>query len=179
MKPVLAPAAIASPDAALERLFSAEAPRLKGLARRLLGDAAEADDLVQAALADAWARRTQLAALEAGPAWLRQAVVHRALSAMRRRRLWSAIGKLLLLEPEPTSEGPELALERGRHLARLRAELERLPAQQAAAFTLRYLEGVELDAVADALGCARGTARIHVQRAVRRLKARGALEELP
>lgn len=179
MKPVLAPAAIASPDAALERLFSAEAPRLKGLARRLVGDATEAEDLVQAALADAWARRRQLAAPEAGPAWLRRVVVHRALSAMRRRRLWNAIGALLLLEPEEARDGPERALERGRHLARLRGALESLPAQQAAAFTLRYLEGLELDAVADALGCARGTARVHVQRAVRRLKDKGALEELP
>jgi RNA polymerase sigma-70 factor, ECF subfamily len=105
--------------------------------------------------------------------------VHRALSAMRRRRLWNTVGALLLLEPEARDEGPDAALERGRHLARLSRALEKLSSQQAAAFTLRYLEGLDFDAVAEALGCARGTARIHVQRAVRRLKDEDALEDLP
>lgn len=177
MKPVIAQPALASLDTAFARLVEDETPRLQGLARRLVLNADEAADVVQGALAEAWARRGQLAARDSAPAWLRRIVVHRALSAMRRRRVWNAIGALLLLAPEPATEEPDATLERGRHLDRLARALEKLPAQQAAAFTLRYLEGLELDAVALAIGCARGTARIHVQRAVKRLKEAGVLQE--
>lgn len=177
MKPVLSQAAIADADRSLERLLQVEGPRLEALARRLLGSADDAADVVQGALETAWVRRGALRDPASAPAWLRRIVVHGALSAMRRRRLWNALGALLLLQPEPLADGPDAALAQRRHLGRLGAALDKLPAQQAAAFTLRYLEGLDFDAVADALGCARGTARIHVQRAVRALKAAGALEE--
>lgn len=179
MKPVLTQAAIAVADAGFESLVEQERPRLAGLARRLLPGSPEAEDVLQAALEDAWLHRGELKAHASAPAWLRRIVVHRALSAMRRRRLWNAIGALLLLEPEPTAPDPDALLARQRHLLRLARALERLPARQAAAFSLRYLEGLDFDAVAHALGCAKGTARIHVQRAVQALRSAGALEDTP
>ena len=54
-----------------------------------------------------------------------------------------------------------------------------LPAQQATAFSLRYLEGLELDAIADAMNIGRGTVRIHLYRALQKLKAADALKETP
>lgn len=158
----------------VEALLAAERPRLEGLARRLVWDDEEAKDVVQGALADAVGRWHTLKDGAAAPAWLRRIVVHRAVSHLRRRRLWGAVAGLLRVEPEP-APAPDEALDRRRHAARLGRALEGLPARQAAAFSLRYLEGLSLDEVADALGIDRGTVRVHLQRAVRRLRDEGAL----
>lgn len=155
-------------------LVEAHQPRLLALARRLVWDSEDARDVVQFALAEAWSRRGTLKDSAAAPAWLRRIVVHRAISVLRRRRVWRAVGSLFLVEPEPSAVPDELA-GRAEHQAALAAALEKLPARQTAAFSLRYLEGLGLDEVAQALGCERGTARVHVQRAVTALRLRGVL----
>lgn len=155
-------------------LVEAHQPALSRLARRLVWDSEDARDLVQAALADAWARRASLKDAEAAPAWLRQILVHRAMSLLRRRRVWKAIGTLLFVEPE-AAPAPDAQAEQSAHLAALGQALTQLSARQSTAFCLRYLEGLSLDDVADALGCGRGTARVHVQRAVMALRERGVL----
>ena len=137
-------------------------------------DTEEARDVVQLALADAWARRASLKDSQAAERWLRRIVVHRAISVLRRRRLWRAVGGLFLVEPEPCV-APDEAADRSKHLRALGFALERLPARQATAFSLRYLEGLSFEELAEALGCQRGTARVHVQRAVTALRLQGML----
>jgi RNA polymerase sigma-70 factor (ECF subfamily) len=159
-----------------EGLVASQRRPLEALARRLVWDAEDARDVVQAALAQAWQQRDSLKAVEAAPGWLRRIVVHRAMSHLRRRRLWQGLSRVLLVEPE---EAPSTAddAERGEHLGRLAAALDRLSARQRTAFSLRYLEGLSLDDVADAMGIDRGTVRVHVQRAVKALRDRGVLPE--
>ncbi len=155
-------------------LVQAHQPRLLALARRLVWDSEEARDVVQLALADAWAQRSSLADPAAAPAWLRRIVVHRAISLLRRRRVWRALGALLFVEPEPCPS-PDEEAGRAQHLGALAAALEQLPARQAMAFSLRYLEDLGLEEVAASLGCEKGTARVHVQRAVTALRRKGVL----
>ncbi len=149
---------------------------LERLARRLVWDAQEAEDLVQHALTDAFRHWGELKDEQAAPAWLRRIVTHRAMSVLRRRRVWRTLEQWLRLEPEPVA-APDDALARARHLSALSAELERLSPRQRAAFSLRYLEGLGLDEVAAAMEMNRGTVRVHLQRAVERLRARGVLPE--
>lgn len=175
MRPVLSQAAIADADQGFRQLLEAESPRLAALARRLLGSADEAADAVQGALELAWARRASLGDPASGPAWLRRIVVHRALSHLRRRRFWKALGAVLLVDEEPVAPGPDEAVERRAHLEALAKALDGLSARQATAFSLRYLEGLSLDEVADAMQLERGTARVHLQRAVTALRAKGLL----
>jgi RNA polymerase sigma-70 factor (ECF subfamily) len=157
-------------------LVSAHQPGLISLARRLVWDSEEARDIVQGALAEAWAQRAHLKSPDAAGAWLRRILVNRAISVLRRRRLWRVMGALLFVEPE-LAAAPDEAVERSQHLRALSRALETLSARQAAAFTLRYLEGLPLDEVAAALGCGRGTARVHLQRAVAALRAKNVLAE--
>ena len=157
-------------------VLAAERPALERLARSLVWDDEEARDVVQAALVDAVARWGTLRDEGAAAAWLRRIVVHRAMSHLRRRRLWSAAATLFFVEPEP-ADPPDDSAGRREHLARLGAALDELPARQAAAFSLRYLEGLSIDEVADALGIGRGTVRGHLQRAVSTLRARGLISE--
>lgn len=166
----------AAPVVSRDAILTAAHPALEALARRLVWDSEDARDVLQLALADAWARRASLKDPRVAHAWLRRIVVHRAMSTLRRRRLWNVIGRLLLVEPEATPT-PEDEVARTAHLAALAAALEQLPARQATAFSLRYLEGLSLDEVAFALDCERGTARTHLQRAVGALRLRGVLAQ--
>ncbi len=166
----------ASASAALDfdALVEGEQAALLRLARRLIWDAEEARDLVQATLADAYEKRAALRDAKAGPAWLRRILVSRAVGLLRRRRLWSMVRDVLDLGPSPPPSPEEsfAGAERWRAFGRA---LRALPAQQATAFTLRYLEGLDLDAIAEAMGIAPGTVRIHLYRALQKLKAADAL----
>jgi len=157
-----------------DSLVEREQAALLRLARRLVWDGEEARDLVQAALADAYEKRHALKDPQAGLAWLRRILVSRAIGHLRRRRVWNLVRETLELGP-PSSPSPEerfAGVERWRAFGRA---LRSLPAQQATAFSLRYLEGLELDAVAEAMDIGRGTVRIHLYRALKKLKAADAL----
>jgi RNA polymerase sigma-70 factor (ECF subfamily) len=159
-----------------EGLVRAQRRGLEALARRLVWDAEEARDVVQGAVAQAWAQRATLADTGAAQAWLRRIVVHRAMSHLRRRRLWSALSKVLFVEPEARAAADDEA-ERAEHRERLAAALGRRSPKQATAFSLRYLEGLSIDEVADAMAIDRGTVRVHLQRAVRALRDEGVLPD--
>ncbi len=157
-------------DALVER----EQAALLQLARRLVWDAEEARDLVQSALADAYEKRRSLRDPQAGPAWLRRILVSRAIGLLRRRRIWGVLREVLDLNPTPLPS-PEQSFEGAERWQAFGRALRGLPAQQATAFTLRYLEGLDLDSVAEAMGIERGTVRIHLYRALQKLKAADAL----
>ena len=156
-------------------LVEGEQAALLRLARRLVWDAEEARDLVQSTLADAYEKRHTLRDPKAGPAWLRRILVSRAMGHLRRRRVWNLVREVLDLGPAPPPSPEErfAGAERWRAFGRA---LRTLPAQQATAFSLRYLEGLELDDIADAMNIGRGTVRIHLYRALRKLKATDALQ---
>lgn len=166
-------AAIVSRDATL----TAARPALEALARRLVWDREDARDVVQGALLDAVVRWDTLKDPNAREGWLRRIVVNRAFSHLRRRKFWNVVGALLQVAEVEVAPAPDEAVEQREHQARLLAGLERLPARQSMAFTLRYLESWSFDEVAEAMGIDRGTVRIHVQRAVGSLRAAGVLGE--
>jgi RNA polymerase sigma-70 factor (ECF subfamily) len=157
-----------------DALVESEQAALLRLARRLVWDGEEARDLVQSALADAYEKRHTLRDSKAGPAWLRRILVSRAIGHLRRRRVWNVVREVLDLGPaaQPSPEERFEGVERWRAFGRA---LRTLPAQQATAFSLRYLEGLELDDIADAMNIGRGTVRIHLYRALQKLKAADAL----
>lgn len=157
-----------------DALVEGEQVGLLRLARRLVWDAEEARDLVQAALADAYEKRHALRDPQAGPAWLRRILVSRAMGLLRRKRVWGVLREALDLGPSPPPS-PEESFAGAERWHAFRRALRTLPTQQATAFTLRYLEGLELDAVAEAMGIERGTVRIHLYRALQKLKAADAL----
>lgn len=172
-EPTSPPRATAARD--FDALLEAEQGALLRLARRLVWDGEEARDLVQATLADAYEKRHALRDVKAGPAWLRSILVSRAMGHLRRRRLWTLVREALDFGPSQGRSPEEhfAGAERWHTLGRV---LRTLPAQQATAFSLRYLEGLDLDAIAGAMRIGRGTVRIHLYRALKKLKAADALE---
>ena len=130
----------------------------------LTGNKADAEDLVQAALAKtylAWGKINDRAALDN---YVRRAMVNTHISWWRRRRL----------EEYPTDEMPDVAV--GDHAADsdlrevvVRA-LNRLPSRMRAAVMLRYLEDKTEPEIADTLGISLGTVKSTVSRAMAKLR---------
>ncbi len=114
------------------------------VATLLLGSRAEAEEVVQeafAALAPRWS------AVEVPAAYLRRSVVNGATGVLRRRRTAEAH-----VPDPPPPEAPDQLVE-------LRDVLLALPERQRAVLVLRYVEGLDDDAIAATLRCRRATVR--------------------
>ncbi|HSR84051.1 MAG TPA: SigE family RNA polymerase sigma factor [Streptosporangiaceae bacterium] len=140
----------------------------------LTGNVADAEDLVQSALAKtyvAWDRIQDRSALDG---YVRRAIVNTHISWWRRRRV----------EEYPTDEIPDQAVidngESSDIQESLRRAIDRLPQRMRAAVMLRYYEDMTEAEVADVLGVSLGTVKSTVSRAVAKLRIDAELQpELP
>lgn len=139
-------------------------PSLLRAAYLLTGNRADAEDLVQAALAKtylAWDRIEDRGALDG---YVRRAMINTHISWWRRRKL----------DEYPTDEIPDQPVadhaDQSQLQDSLRRAVERLPHRMRAAVVLRYYEDMTEAEVADALGVSLGTAKSTVSRAVAKLR---------
>jgi RNA polymerase sigma-70 factor (sigma-E family) len=130
----------------------------------LTGNLADAEDLVQAALAKtylAWDRIEDRGALDG---YVRRAMVNTHISWWRRRRV----------QEFPTDELPDRAV--ADHAGdsdlqeTMRRAIDRLPHRMRAAVVLRYYEDMTEAEVAERLGVSLGTVKSTVSRAVAKLR---------
>ncbi|MGJ7491019.1 RNA polymerase sigma-70 factor [Variovorax sp. ZT4R33] len=147
--------------------FDRHRPRLKGIAYRMLGSVAEAEDVVQ----DAWLRwhAAPHAALENAEAWLVTVTTRIAIDHLRAAKAQRThyVGTWL---PEPVvSDGPatpEQLLERADELSMaFLAVLERLAPEARAAFLLREVFDADYGEIALTLGKSEAACRQLVHRA--------------
>jgi len=130
----------------------------------LTGNLADAEDLVQSALAktfQAWNRIEDRRALDG---YVRRAIINTHISWWRRRRV----------DEYPTDEIPDQPVadtsgNRELHDTLQRA-IDRLPQRMRAAVVLRYFEDLSEAEVADVLGVSQGTVKSTVSRAVAKLR---------
>jgi RNA polymerase sigma-70 factor (ECF subfamily) len=132
-------------------VFASLRPRLFGIAYRMLGSAAEAEDLVQ----DVWVRwqTTDRSRVENPGAFLATATTRLAINTLQsaRVRRETYIGPWLP-EPVDTSADPYLGAERGEALAFASLLLmEKLTAQERAAYVLREAFDYPYAQIADIL----------------------------
>jgi RNA polymerase sigma-70 factor, ECF subfamily len=143
-----------------ELLFSRYSGYVAGLAARLLGSGdSELDDVVQDVFWLAARRIAKIPDLIQARGWLATVttrVVRRKLVRRRFRALFHARPQNVDV-PARGATAEEHAL-----LARLYQVLDGLPTDQRLAWSLRYLEGEPLDAVAVACGCSLSTAKRRV-----------------
>jgi RNA polymerase sigma-70 factor (ECF subfamily) len=181
------PAPAATTHAGAERavagLVASEGPRLYGLARRLCGDPADAEDLVQETLLQAFRSWHQLADKESPRPWL-YAIARRACQRMRRPRAGQPprLEPLDDLLPRPAATVPDLAaLEQGPHADRLREEAREIVERALATLPLPFRLPLVLADIAElgtaeiaaVLGLREATVKTRIHRA--RLKLRAAL----
>ena len=151
-----------------DRIVRAHGPAVFRLAWRILGQAADAEDVVQEVFLQVY-QMEQTEPVRWWPALLRRLTTCRALDRLRQRR---ATVPLDGLELPSADYGPDAVLA-GKELAeRLRKALAALPPREASVFCLRYFEDLSYREIADALRVQVGAvaAALH--------KARGRLEGL-
>ncbi|MET8853744.1 sigma-70 family RNA polymerase sigma factor [Amycolatopsis sp. NPDC004625] len=165
-------------DALTER-FEQERPRLRAVAYRMLGSAAEADDAVQ----EAWLRlhRTGDGEIDNVPAWLTTVVARICLSLLRTRR--NHREEPLDGQPEPDDDrrdpGQEAELSDTVGLALL-VVLDALGPAERVAFVLHDMFAVPFDEIAPVIGKTPAATRQLASRARRRVKGGEAADaDLP
>lgn len=132
---------------AIQTLMSGKLPRILALARRLLGDAAEAEDVAQEALVRAW---KQAPNWTPGPArfdtWLHKVALNLCYDRLRRPRLVSDAGLIEPVDPGPAPDARLLAQDRQ---VRVEAALQALPPRQREAIVLCYYQDLGNQTAAD------------------------------
>lgn len=137
-------------------------PRLLGYARALTGNDHDAWDLVQETLVRVGGRWSRVERDLNPGAYARTTMVR--LNVDRHRR--SARERLLAEVPDSATDDHVPGLEPW-----LVAALRRLPVRQRTALVLRYVDDLDHERVAEAMGCTVGTARSHVSRGLATLRS--------
>jgi RNA polymerase sigma-70 factor (ECF subfamily) len=173
-----------SDERLLERVRSGEVARfavlvqrynrsLYRVARSIVRDEHEAEDVVQQTHVAAFAHLHQFEGRAKFSTWLARIAAHEALA---RRRLQQ---RVRALEDEPAYAAPDLASDtpedvasRGELARALEAAIDALPPAHRSAFVLRHVEGLDTAEAAAWLGVSEANVRVLVHRACRVLRTR-------
>jgi RNA polymerase sigma-70 factor (ECF subfamily) len=135
-------------ERAFQLLARRHLPAMLGLARRILRNAAEAEDVAQEALMRVWTHAPRWQPLALFRTWLTRVVVNLCLDR-KRRAPWvelEAAGEII--DPAPSASEKAESDERERMVA---AAIDKLPARQRSAIVLTYGEGMSNAQVAEIL----------------------------
>ena len=136
--------------------FRREVRSLVALAAAIAGSD-RAEEIAQEALLRAHRDWERIARYDKPGAWVRRVTINLATSSRRRRSSEHRALERLAIRRQLDAPPPEV--DRFWELVR------RLPDRQAAAVALHYLDDLSIAAIADALGCAEGTAKAHLHQA--------------
>jgi RNA polymerase sigma-70 factor (ECF subfamily) len=141
-------------------------PRLRVQALALTRNRAGAEDLVQDAVCNALSAQDSFIPGTNFAAWMHRILRNRFISNLRKRRDTTDI------EDVPSSAFASEAPHEDRlALKELARAMARLPSDQREALVMVVLNGMSYEALAEATGCAVGTAKSRVFRARRQLEA--------
>ncbi|HYQ85117.1 MAG TPA: RNA polymerase sigma factor [Rubrobacter sp.] len=147
--------------------------RLFRVARGILAEDGEAEDVMQEAYVRAFRELASFRGEARFSTWLTRIAFHEALArARKRRRLVSISGLGGGEPPDPPAEtaNPEQDLENRELQTVLRDAVEVLPDPLRAVFCLREIEGLSTEQTADALGLTIENVRVRLHRTKRGLR---------
>ncbi len=138
---------------------------------RLLGDAADAEDVTQEVFLRAYQAFPRLRANSNHRAWLYKIATNCAYTLLKRRHRAASRQVALLDDVHAAAEAsPEAQADRRETMEAIGAAIESLPPKQRAAIILRHWQGLDYAAIAAALDCSEDSARANVYQSVRRLR---------
>jgi len=136
-------------QAAARALMLRHAPRVLALARRMLKDATEAEDVTQEAMLRLWKIAPEWRAGEAKVStWLYRVGSNLCTDRLRKKRGVGLDEAPEVVDETPNVEDQMISADRGRAL---RQAMDRLPARQKLALTLRHFEELSNPEIAEAL----------------------------
>jgi len=139
-------------------------------AYRLLGSEADAADCVQETFVAA-VKVSRREPVRSWPALLYRLGHQQALSMLRQRlRRRNHLGAAQTPDVQDPAPGPEREAQTREAAEALRKALTRLPQQQAVAFSLRFLEDLSYEQIAEALGLSSSAVGVLIHRAKSKLQ---------
>jgi len=167
-------------EAARERfsdLVATQQRRAVRIAYHYLRDAHDADEAVQDAFVKVFTHITTYREDLPFEVWFTRILVNACLDigkARTRRLRWalpmSAHADQSVPDPVAPQPGPEAQLMSSERAKQIAAAIEQLPARQRAVFTLCHVADQSTSEVSAALGVSEATVRVHLFRAVRKLR---------
>jgi RNA polymerase sigma-70 factor (ECF subfamily) len=158
--------------AALAELYERHAPRLCALARQILGDQGEAEDLLHDVFLEAWRHAADYSESRGTvSAWLslrtRSRALDRRRSAPHRRNVaFADSGVEFLGAPPDSSKDPARASDRDR----LRRALGTMTEPEREVLFLGYFQGLSASEIAERLGAPLGTVKTRTRSALGKLR---------
>ncbi|HEX4472464.1 MAG TPA: sigma factor-like helix-turn-helix DNA-binding protein [Nocardioides sp.] len=159
-----------APVESFEEFYRREFPRLLVLARALAGDQS-AEDVAQESMIVTYRQWTRIALLDSPVGYVRGICAHKAVSWTR--RVSAEHRALRRVAARQTRTVAPLAPDSERFWV----EVRRLPRRQAQVAALFYALDLPVSAVAETLGCAEGTVKVHLSRARAQLSTRLLVSE--
>ena len=157
---------------AFEELYRAHAGKLFSVACRMVGNPADAEDLLQEIFLSAHRKLDSFRGESALGTWLYRLAMNQCLDYLRSRAArTNQVTDALEEEAGPFEPGEPTLAERTVTKMDLERALTRLPEGCRAAFVLHDVQGLEHKEVAQALGIAEGTSKSQVHKARLRLRA--------
>lgn len=153
---------------------AARSPALLRTAYLITGNRADAEDLLQTALAKTYLAWSRIRDKESVDAYVRRVLVTTHTSIWRRHRHLTTTP----VEHLPEVPGRDATRDSDLHDA-LWSALRSLPVKMRAAVVLRYYEDLTEAAAADVLGCSVGTVKSQTARALAKLRDNPGLRDDP
>lgn len=152
---------------AFELLYRRHVSFALHLATRIEGSSRDVEDIVHDAFLRAFERINDLTDRGAFKSWLGAIVVHAVRSRMRRHRLMNLLGIGRKSEPVDLDSvmSPDASPHTRAQVAQIYALLRTLSADDRIAWTLRCVEGHDLDSVAKLTRCSLATVKRRISRA--------------
>lgn len=167
--------------AAFEALYNVHKRRVYSLCLRMIGNAAEAEDLTQEAFLQMFRKIGTFRGEAAFSTWLHRLTVNLVLMKLRKKGLWTTS----LDDPGPDSEdsrpmeigSPDSTLAGSVDRLTLEKAIEALPPGYRIIFQLHDVEGYEHREIAGMIGCSVGNSKSQLHKA--RMKLRDMLQLKP
>jgi RNA polymerase sigma factor (sigma-70 family) len=161
----------AGDSAALKRLFDAEAPRMIGVAERILRRRALAEEAMQDAFVQIWRKAESFdAKLGSGRTWLYTILRNRALNILRSESRTELSADDAPFERASEEDDPETVVMKLGEATRLRHCLEQLEPARRKAIVLAYANGLSHGELAGKLNLPLGTIKSWIRRGMQTLK---------
>jgi RNA polymerase sigma-70 factor (ECF subfamily) len=156
-----------APD--IDQLAQAHGRAVFHAAYRVLGDAAQAEDVQQGVF---------VRLLESPPrgevdhwgAYLSAMATRAAIDEIRRRQRWQRLVERFRFVAAPNEPMPQEVLDDEARAGHLRRALARLPRRQAECFALRFFEGLSIEAIGHSLSVTPNAVSVSLNRATQALK---------
>jgi RNA polymerase sigma-70 factor (ECF subfamily) len=163
-------------SAAFEHLYQLHGRRVYALCLRMVGNPADAEDLMQEAFLQLFRKIGTFRGESAFSTWLHRMTVNVVLMRLRKKSL-PTDSLEETLEPDAENSGPkrdvgapDLRLSGAVDRVNLERSIEKLPPGYRTVFVLHDIQGYEHNEIADIMGCSVGNSKSQLHKARTRLR---------